>query len=172
MFIALLVRDLMVELCRFAFGLFGLLFILLMCFVCLSGIGRPLPQVEHLRKEMQDASRKQAEEHAQVMKELAEERTRTRALQRTVAKQVWQSARTDKGLSLSMVIQRKDPETAHRLLDEHDEDAMDCGVADSSGMTWLHHAARSVNQELVMKIKSRSQASMDALTYHSRTPSQ
>ena len=95
-----------------------------------------------------------------------------RALQRTVAKQVRQSARTDKGLSLSMVIQRKDPETAHRLRDDHDDDTMDCGVADSSGMTCLHHAARSVNQELVTKIKSRSPASMDALTYHSRTPSQ
>ena len=103
------------------------------------------------------------------MEELAEERE---ALQHTVTKQVWQSARADKGLSLSMVIQRKDLETFHRLLDEHDEDAMDCGVADSSGMTCLHHAARSVNQELVMKIKSRSPASMDALTYHSRTPSQ
>ena len=49
---------------------------------------------------------------------------------------------------------------------------MDCGVADTSGMTCLHHAARSVNKELVVKLKIRSPASMDALTYHSRTPSQ
>ena len=133
---------------------------------------KKMHQAEDLRKEMQVMSRKQAEEHAQVMKELAKERTRTRDLQRAVAKQAWQSARADKGLSLSLAIQRKDCETAHRLLDEHDEDAMDCGVADTSGMTCLHQAARSVNKELVMRIKLRSPASMGALTYHSRTPSQ
>ena len=96
------------------------------------------------------------------MEELAEER---KALQRTVAKQVWQSARADKGLSLSMAIQRNDLRAAHRLLDENDDDAMDCGVADSSGMTCLHHAARAVNKWLVLKIRIRSPASVDVLTY-------
>ena len=154
---------------------------LLFCFVliCLPGIRRPLHQAEDFRKfslDMQNMSRKQAQEHTQIMKELM---TQTRDLQRVVAQQAWQQqaqqaqqARADKGLSLSMAIQRRDWETAHQLLDEHDDDAMDCGVADTSGMTCLHHAARAVNKELVMKLKIRSPASLHVLTYHSRTPSQ
>ena len=147
---------------------------LLFCFVliCLSGIRRLLHQAEDLRKfslDMQNMSRKQAQEHTQIVKELM---TQTLDLQRKVAKQAWDSARADKGMSLSMAIQRRDWQAAHQLLDEHDDDAMDCGVADTSGMTCLHHAARAVNKELVMKLKIRSPASLDVLTYHARTPSQ
>ena len=54
----------------------------------------------------------EAEEHAQLLQVLAREQQRTRDLQQQVARQGWQSARTDKGLQLTMAIQRREWRTA------------------------------------------------------------